>query len=167
VRDHSSASEIGHELDKLGAMTIGQLQEHYVLVLGERTNAGHKASLVKRIAWRLQAMAEGGLSQRAKQRAEELARDADLRLLPPSATDRHIRRLTGRIDDEARDPRLPRAGSTLVRRYKGLTLEVIIEANGFRFEGELYRSLSAVARAITRSHVNGFQFFRLGRWSRR
>jgi Protein of unknown function (DUF2924) len=165
--DISSDSDIGPELDKLGAMTVGQLQEHYALVFGERTNAAHKAWLVKRIAWRLQALAEGGLSQRARQRAEELARDADLRLLPPGATDRHIRRLTGQMDDEARDPRLPPAGSILARRYKGQTVEVIIENNGFRFGGELYRSLSAVARAITGSHVNGFQFFRLGRWSRR
>src|SRR5262249_13158682 len=157
----------GHGLGKLGAMTVGQLQEHYALVFGERTNAAHKAWLVKRIAWRLQALAEGGLSKRARQRAEELARDADLRLQPPSATDRHIGRLTDPVDDEARDPRLPSVGSILARRYKGQTVEVIIENNGIRFDGQLYRSLSAAARAITESHVNGFQFFRLGRWSRR
>jgi hypothetical protein len=57
MRDTSSESDIGHELDKLGAMTVGQLQEQYALVFGEHTNAGHKAWLLKRIAWRLQAQA--------------------------------------------------------------------------------------------------------------
>jgi hypothetical protein len=52
-------------------------------VFGEATRAGNKSWLIKRIAWRLQALAEGDLSERARQRAKELANDADLRLSPP------------------------------------------------------------------------------------
>src|SRR5262249_32672437 len=47
------------------------------------TRTGNKAWLVKRLAWRLQALTEGDLSARARRRAADLAQDADLRLSPP------------------------------------------------------------------------------------
>ena len=59
------------------------------------------------------------------------------------------------------DRRLPPPGSVLTRPYKGDTLQVLVLADGFEFEGVKYRSLSAVAKAITGSHCNGFLFFRL------
>jgi DUF2924 family protein len=40
-------------------------------------------------------------------------------------------------------------------------VHVRILPKGFEFEGSVYRSLSAVAKAITGSHTNGFLFFRL------
>ena len=45
---------------------------------------------------------------------------------------------------------------------KGRQIRVLIVNNGFEYEGQLFKSLTAVANAITGSHVNGFQFFRLG-----
>ncbi len=64
-------------------MTPTQLREKYVEVFGEATVTKNRTWLVRRIAWRLQALAEGDLSERARDRAAELARDADLRVLPP------------------------------------------------------------------------------------
>jgi hypothetical protein len=61
----------------------------------------------------------------------------------------------------ARDGRLPCPGHAIVRRYKGETLRVTVLANGFEFRGDRYGSLSAIAKAVTGSHVNGFRFFRL------
>ncbi|MBU6172356.1 MAG: DUF2924 domain-containing protein [Planctomycetes bacterium] len=58
--------------------------------------------------------------------------------------------------------RLPPPGSMLHREYKGRQIRVLIVNNGFEYEGQLFKSLTAVANAITGSHVNGFQFFRLG-----
>jgi hypothetical protein len=52
-------------------------------------------------------------------------------------------------------------GSVITRVYKGETLEVKVLADGFEYEGETYKSLSAVAKHITGSHCNGYQFFRL------
>lgn len=49
------------------------------------------------------------------------------------------------------------------REYKGQTIRVLVIADGFEYEGERYRSLSAIAKAITGSHINGFLFFRLRR----
>jgi hypothetical protein len=74
---------LAHDLATLPDLSVAQLQSRYAEVFGEPTNAGHKGWLVKRIAWRLQANAEGDLSERARQRAAQLANDADLRLSPP------------------------------------------------------------------------------------
>jgi hypothetical protein len=62
------------------------------------------------------------------------------------------------------DPRLPAAGSAIVREYKGQTHRVVVlkDNKGFEYEGERYRTLTAVARKITCSHINGFRFFKLG-----
>jgi len=69
----------------LEAMSVAELRVQYAQVFGEETRVGHKTWLVRRIIWGLQARAEGGLSERARQRAAELVQDADLRLSPPRA----------------------------------------------------------------------------------
>jgi hypothetical protein len=48
-----------------------------------------------------------------------------------------------------------------VRRYKGETLRVTVLADGFEFKGERYGSLSAIAKSVTGSHMNGYRFFGL------
>jgi hypothetical protein len=60
------------------------------------------------------------------------------------------------------DERLPPPGTVITRRYKGDVLHVKVLPHGFEYEGEVYSSLSAVAKAITGSHCNGYLFFRLG-----
>ena len=82
--------DLAHDIAALPQLTVAQLRQRYADIFGEPTNAGHKAWLVKRIAWRLQALAEGDLSQRARQRAAELANDANLRLSPPSPRKRPV-----------------------------------------------------------------------------
>ena len=57
--------------------------------------------------------------------------------------------------------RVPLPGTIITRPYKGRTLAVKVLPNGFEFEGEVFKSLSAVAKAITGQHCNGFYFFRL------
>src|SRR5260370_19189801 len=74
------------ELAGLVRMTVTQLRARYATLFGEPTRAGNKAWLVKRIAWRLQALAEGDLSERPRRRDLELANDADLRLSPPPSS---------------------------------------------------------------------------------
>src|ERR1700722_8262267 len=75
---------LAKELAALQRLGTSELRARYGEVFGEPTRSGNRPWLIKRIAWRLQANAEGGLSERARQRAEELARDADLRLRPPA-----------------------------------------------------------------------------------
>ncbi len=52
-------------------------------------------------------------------------------------------------------------GQEITREYKGQTLVVRVLSEGFEFEGDVYKSLSAVAREITGTHCNGYHFFRL------
>src|SRR5262249_39172884 len=74
---------IANELAGLEHLTVPELRHQYARLFGEPTWAANRAWLVKRIAWRMQALAEGDLSERARRRAAELANDADLRLGPP------------------------------------------------------------------------------------
>ena len=155
---------VAKEVAALRRLTTKQLRNRYGELFGEPTLANNRAWLVKRLAWRLQALAEGDLSERARQRAAELANEADLRLSPPKhsvVAEAADPTRTGRLHDQA-DNRLPPPGTLITRVYKGETLQVHVRADGFEFEGSKYRSLSAVAKAITGSHCNGFLFFRIG-----
>jgi Protein of unknown function (DUF2924) len=79
-KEHPVELNIFNEVAALQRLTIGQLRQRFSEVFGEATSASNRTWLVKRIAWRMQALAEGDLSQRARRRAAELAQDADLRL---------------------------------------------------------------------------------------
>jgi hypothetical protein len=156
---------IGKEVAALKRMSTQELRAKYADLCADQVwTTGNRVWLVKRIAWRLQALDEGDLSERARCRAAELANDADLRLSPPrphkprpkaivrpSSTRRMIKR-------NALDLR---SGSVLARKYRGEMLEVHVLADGFAFEGTTYSSLSAVAKAITGAHCSGHHFFGL------
>ena len=154
-------TDVGPQVAALEHMTVAELRARYAEVFGETTQAGHKTWLAKRIAWRLQALAEGDLSDRARRRAAELASDADLRLAPPK--NNPATPAEHPVSTQKSDQRLPPPGSMLVRPYKGRTLHVRVLTQGFEFEGTRYPSLSAVAKAVTGCHCNGFLFFRLAR----
>ena len=150
------------ELTALEALSVGQLQQRYGEVFGETARSRHKRYLVRRIAWRLQANTEGGLSERALRRAADLADPTDARVTPPRADLKAARpRLPVTTDRTPSDPRLPPTGTVIIRKYKGRTLSVVVSPNGFEFDGDRYSSLSAVAKAITGSHMNGYRFFGL------
>ena len=153
---------VAKEVAVLEAMSVGELRAKYAQVFGEETRAGNKCWLMRRIIWRLQALAEGDLSERARKRAAELANDADLRLNPPrSAPVVSSNNASASSSSHQPDNRLPPAGQTLRRLYKGRMVHVRILPKGFELEGVVYRSLSAVAKAITGSHTNGYLFFKL------
>jgi len=154
---------IGKEVAALRRMTTRQLRQRYAEVFGEPTNAGNKVWLVKRIGWRMQALVEGDFSERARRRAAELANDADLRLNPPVLKDAEPAedRTISDVLPLRTDNRLPPTGSVITRTYKGEDLQVRVLDDGFEFEGEVFGSLSAVARKITGQHLNGFAFFRV------
>ena len=50
-------------------------------------------------------------------------------------------------------------GTVITRPYKGKTIAVAVREDGFEYDGEIYRSLTAVAKAVTGSHWNGHHFF--------
>jgi hypothetical protein len=103
------------------------------------------------------------LSGRARKRATELVADPDVRLSAPPA------RATTATPDQSptlrvpADDRRPRPGTILTRRYKGRSLQVEVLDHGFACDGQVYRSLSAVAKVVTGSHCSGHLFFGLAK----
>jgi hypothetical protein len=156
---------VGKEVAALRRMAMDELRAKYAELFGEEAwTINNRIWLVKRIAWRMQALAEGDLSERARRRAAELANDADLRLSPPRPA-RVAPVALARANPIVRPTKKAnlrlRPGTVLARKYRGEMLQVRVLTHGFEFEGAVYASLSAVARAITGSHCNGQLFFRL------
>jgi hypothetical protein len=152
---------IVQEVAALERLSVGQLRQRFAELFGEATQASNRTWLIKRIAWRMQALAEGDLSERARRRAAELARDADLRLNPPRSKTTATTATPEPVPMPAPvDPRLPAPGTILTRPYKGQLVQVQVLTDGFAYAGRVYPSLSAVAKAITGSHCNGYLFFR-------
>jgi hypothetical protein len=152
------------ELAALDAMTVGELAEKYLEVVGAPTRSRNKGYLRRHIAWQIQERVEGGLSPRALERIEQLA---------PHAPARWRRPIANRPDAAAPssapstvkhdpDPRLPAVGETLTRLYDGIEHRVTVLASGFEYQGQPYRSLSKIAAIITGKSWNGYVFF-LGR----
>jgi hypothetical protein len=161
-----SKAEIMKQIEDLRLMSVGQLQAEHLRVFGDATNSRNKDSLFKRIAWRIQANAQGSISERARQRAEDIANDADLRVRQPRSfeTLRSVEaqaRTTTATLDISRDPRVPIPGTILVRAYKGRNIVVQVRPNGFEYESRIYPSLSVIARKITGTQWNGLLFFKL------
>ena len=92
-----------------------------------------------------------------------MANDADLRITVPRVKEPvPVARQGSQPTAPARcsDSRLPMPGTILTRIYKGQTLQVEVLAEGFAYAGQSYKSLSAVAKAVTGAHCNGVHFFR-------
>ena len=155
-------------VQQLHTMTVGELRRKYAVVFGEETRSNNKPFLQKKIAWRLQSLDEGGLSERAKKRAEELANDADIRLRAPKKKavngEANLTEPVTFQTNARKDNLVP--GMTLKRIYKNQTLLVTVTDEGFLFNGATYRSLSAIAREVTGSMWNGKLFFGLTKHSR-
>ena len=150
------------DIAALQRMTTSDLRRRYAEVFGDQPPSWNRVWMLKRLAWRLQALAEGGLSERARRRAQELANDADLRLNAPEGKGAEIpaERTAVKPLPTPSDDRLPPPGTILTRSYKGQTVQVQVLTSGFAYQGKVYPSLSAVAKAVTGSYTNGFLFFR-------
>jgi len=123
------------ELPTLG---FAELKARWVELYGTEPPAYNRAHLVKRLAYRIQELAYGGLSEGARERLEGLGE-------------------TRRPSRPRRD--LPVAGTLLVREWQGRRYEVTVTRGGFEYKGRPYRSLSAIAKAITGTQWNGKAFF--------
>lgn len=151
-------------VEALRRLSIPELRREYSQVFGEPTNSSHKQYLFRRIAWQLQAQAEGGLSERAQLRAAQIADDADLRVGGPKGfwswpEEGPVQPVPQSAD--RRDDRLPEPGTLLKRRYQGNEIVVRVLERGFEYQARHYRSLSALARHITGTRWNGLLFFGL------
>ena len=140
------------EIEEMRQMTAAELAVRYEALWGRPARSKHRQHLWRRCAWTLQEGRLGGLSKKATNQLEEIIGEMDLPLGDEPD------RVRGRIRANASDPAV---GTTLVRPYKGQEIRVDVLRNGFDWDGVVYGSLSAVARAVTGSAWNGRLFFGL------
>jgi hypothetical protein len=148
-------SAVLKEIEDLRSAKIAEIRVRYREVFGEEPRSKHREQLFRRLAWRLQAVAYGGLSERARQRAAEIANEADLRIRPPRDCN------ASQISAPRHDRRIPPAGTTLTRSFRNGTVSVRVLPAGFEYQGREYRSLSAIAGEVTGTRWNGLAFFGL------
>jgi hypothetical protein len=126
--------DVATELAALDRMSTGELAERYRELHGQPCRKRHRAYLIRKIAWRIQANAEGDLSEHARKRAAELADDAFIRVMAPktmicppqvgeTAT---VTRPVSTEEDKPNDPRMPPPGNALARQYKGRTIRAVV-----------------------------------------
>lgn len=109
---------VAKEVAALKRLTMRELHAKHAELFGAATASGNRAGLVKRLIWRMQALAEGDLSERAA----ELANDADLRVVPRRPA-RPSRPRPAHVPGCAQWPTdktgLPKPGTVLTRTYEG------------------------------------------------
>jgi hypothetical protein len=153
------------EINRLRQMSVAQLQAEWLRLYGEPSRSRNRDFLFRRLAWRVQELAHGGLSDRAKTRLEELAPDSFIRARVPASAPTLAHEAPSpreRVERRpVRDPRLPTPGTVITRTYRDRELRLTVLDDGFELDGARYGSLSEAARAVTGQHWNGRLFFGL------
>ena len=135
------------QVAELPELDSDQLKERWRALFGSEPPAYNKPYLIKRLAYRIQELAYGGLSDAAQAQLRDALHEDDS--------------LPGRMHRSRRKPGMPVVGTRLVREWQGNRYEVTVVSGGFEFDGRKYRSLTAITKAITGTHWNGPGFFGL------
>lgn len=137
------------QLATLQTMTLEQLREKWLDLYGSEPPRYKKQFLIKRLAYRIQELFYGGLSETAKTRLRQIALD------DPVAT------VERKVSEERKSNENILSGTRFVRVWNDRRYEVTAREKGFEYDGRVFRSLSAVAREITGTRWNGKVFFGL------
>jgi len=141
------------QIANLQNLSVPELDAEYRRLFGRPPRRRHPAYMAKRIGFKLQENAYGGLAGSARAELERLA--SELRLPDAAPQDRV------RTDDRAGQAGRPRPGTVLQRNWHDRQIRVEVTADGFLFDGELFASLSAIAKQVTGQHWSGPRFFNL------
>ena len=141
-------SDIAKEIESLRQMDVPELVERYEELFGKAPRIKGKQWLWRRCCWKVQERKYGGLSRAAKRRLEELIAEIDI-----PALERH-RTVSGSVRGPRR-PDDPPVGTVLTRKWKGAEIRIQIIEGGYECDGVVYKSASALARAVTGSRWNG------------
>ena len=135
----------------LRAAPVPDLVARYEEVFGKPPRVKHRDWLWRRIAWKVQEQRFGGLSEVAKRRLDELIAEIDLPLCVGHTAH-------GRLNGHTK-PGDAVVGTTLVRAWRGVEIRTTRTEQGWECGGVVYGSLSAVAKAVSGSHVSGPAWF--------
>jgi len=149
-----ATATIARQIIALQAMTVPALVAKYTEVYGKPPHVkANRIWLWRRVAYRIQEIAHGGLPDDARARLEQLMADVVVPAAPNTVTAPLLR------NRRRKDGMLP--GTTLTREWHGKRITVRVTDAGFEWNGVPYRSLSAVAQAVTGQHWSGALFFNL------
>lgn len=152
-------------LARLPRLSVGELRDLHHEVFGQPTASRHKTWLVRRIAWQAQAREQGGLTEQVLAKAAAIAAGQRVRERRPADAPAAVGPTKLLALPASRDAGLA-PGQVLTRAWHGRDIQVTVHPDGFEFAGTIYRSLSAVAYAITGTKWNGHVFFGLKRAGR-
>ena len=141
------------QIADLDNLNYTQLCELWRTLFGKDPTASNRPYLIKRLAYRIQEIAYGGLSDNARKTMDDI--------LDARGFDENGGRSRERHTEKKYKAGVPVPGTRFIREWKDNTYEVTVVNEGFEFEGRRYRSLSAIAQAITGTHWNGRAFFGL------
>jgi hypothetical protein len=152
------------QIEELATLDVAALQKRHAAFFGKETTCAHRQFLFRKLAWHVQAKAEGGLPTSMLELAKSIARDTPLRTRVLTNADRRragipMENSSTTTIEPAHDARTPLPGGLIVKQYRGRTHVVTVLDNGFQYEGCHFSSLSAIAMAITGTKWNGYLFF--------
>ncbi len=143
--------EILRRLAELERLPMGELRRRWETLFGTKAPGHNRTFLVKRLSYRIQELAYGGVRPETRQQLDRLLEEAGYdELGRPKNNDGT--KLSG--DDIA-------PGTVLIREYQGVRHTVTVLPEGFEYRGKPYRSLTAIAREIAGCQWNGPSFFGL------
>jgi hypothetical protein len=134
-------------LAALKTTPTSELNKQWRELFDSEPPAFNRRYLESRLAYRIQELAYGGLKPETIRRLERLGEQFD-------GGDRSRRGMRANRDR-------PITGTRLLREWQGVEQIVTVTADGFEWQGRPYKSLSAIARAITGTRWNGWVFFGL------
>ena len=153
-------NDLAREIQELRGLSMNDLVNRYVELFGKTPRVKHREWLWKRCAWKIQEERYGGLSQAARRRLEEIIAEIDLPLVE------NQRRVSGLLRGKRRAPE-DKVGTVFTRTWHGREIRVQVVETGYEWDGVVYTSLSAVAKAVTGAHWNGRLFFGLTKRKKR
>ncbi|MHB9131568.1 MAG: DUF2924 domain-containing protein [Armatimonadota bacterium] len=142
------------QITEIKTLPMDALKARWEVLIGTKPPAYNRTYLENRLIYRLQEIAYGGMAPETR---EQMAT-----LLEATGHDEQgvqSRRVKQQMKGEQANRLLP--GTRLVREWQGQTYQVLVTPRGYEMEGIPYRSLTAVAKAITGQHMNGWVFFGL------
>ena len=140
------------QIAALQPLDLPALRERWTALFQQPAPGYGKVIMRQRLAYRIQELAYGGISDATRERLRAIDRQAQERAREGAK--------------KAPDPHRPIAGTMLVKEHSGERHEVLVLAEGYQYRGQRFESLSRIASRITGTNWNGWRFFGLRRPAR-